>query len=122
MLSLSQNATMRSLVAFVLTALDSSGSLDSSLLPPVADSQPEVAIAYDTIREGAESYTTDEVNFDQLTADEVAHYSHVVIMPSVQRHRLLSLLEQALSLLTPNNPTSASFAFAEYTPVSTWYS
>ena len=51
--------------------------------------------AYDTSREGVESYITDGVNFEQLMGDEVAHvhYFHVVIMPSVQRHRLLSLLE-----------------------------
>ena len=108
-------------------SINNASLMDSSLLPPVADSQTEVAIAYDTIREGAESYTTDEVNFNQLTTDEVAHYSHVVIMPSVQRHRLLSLLEQALSMLTPNNPTSASFDFAEFAeyilfPTKSWYS
>ena len=28
--------------------------------------------------EGAEFYTTDGVNFDQLTADEVADFSHAV--------------------------------------------
>ena len=120
MLSLSQNAAARSLGSFVLTSLDSS----CSVLPPVADPQLVVgeAIVFDTIREGADFDTTDEVNFDQMATDEVANYSHVVIMPSVQRHRLLSLLEQALSLLTPNNPTSASFAASEYIPFSSWYS
>ena len=33
--------------------------------------------------------TTDEVNFDQNETDEVSDYSLVVIMPSVQQHRLL---------------------------------
>ena len=97
MLSVSQSAAVRSLGSFVLTSLDSSMSLDSSssVLPPVADLQPVVgeAIRFDTIREGADFDTTDEVNFDQPTTDEVAHYSHVVIVPSVQRQRLLSLLE-----------------------------
>ena len=81
--------------------MDSLSSLDPLLLSPVADSQPKVGntTAYDTIREGAEHYTTDGVNFEQLIADEVAHYFHVVIMPSVQRHRLLSLLCLSLSRL-----------------------
>ena len=46
------------------------------------------------------------------------------LLTSVQQHRLLSqsLLEQGLSILTPNNPTSASFAAAEFIPFSAWYS
>ena len=51
------------------------------------------AITFDTIREGADFNTTDEVNLDQMTTDEVANYSHVVIMPSVQRHHLTDLLQ-----------------------------
>ena len=75
MLSLTQNAAARSLGSFVLTSLDTSMSLDSSssVPPPVADSQPVVgeAVTFDTIREGADFNTTDEVNFDQMTTDEV---------------------------------------------------
>ena len=33
--------------------------------------------------------TTDEVNFDQMETDAVPGYSLVVIMPSVQQHRLV---------------------------------
>ena len=62
MLSLSQNAAVRSLGSFVLTSLDSSMTLDSSssAVSPVADSQPVVgeAITFDTIREGAGFNTT----------------------------------------------------------------
>ena len=107
MLSLSQNAAARSLGSFVLASLELSMTLGSSSSVPshVADSQPVVgqAITFDTIREGADFdttdavntiregadfNTTDEVNFDQMATDEVANHSHVVIMPSVQRHRL----------------------------------
>ena len=76
---------------------------------------------YGTTREGAEVYTTDGVKngFEQnKIADEFNHYFHVVNLyldifafSGVQQHRLLSLLEQHLSLWMPNNPTSASFVF-----------
>ena len=79
----------RRALGFVVPALDSS----SSVPLPGADPQN----------------TTDEVNFDQMETDEVPYYSLVVIMPSVQQHCLLSLLEQGLSILTLKNPTSASF-------------
>ena len=60
---------------------------------------------YGTTREGAEAYTTDRVksSFEQLIADEFTHYFHVVnlhlfkfVVPSVQQHRLLSLLKQTV--------------------------
>ena len=51
--------------------------------------------------------TTEGVDCDQM--DAVPDYSLAVIIPSTQQHRPLTLLEQGLSILTPNNPTSASF-------------
>ena len=63
--------------------------------------------------------TNEAADYSQMAA----YYSPMVIMPSVQQHRLLSLLEQGLSILTPNNPTSASFAAAaEFIPFSAGYS
>ena len=64
--------------------------------------------------------TTEEINFDQMNA--VPDYSLAVIIPSTQQHRLLSLLEQGLSILTPNNPTSASFPHYGGIPFSLPYS
>ena len=92
----------RRALGFVVQTLDSS----SSVPLPGADPQN----------------TTDEVNFDQMETDEVPDYSLVVTMPSVQENRLLSLLEQGLTILTPNNPTSASFAAYEVIPFSLPYS
>ena len=118
----------------MLASLDSSRTLGSSPSsippsPPVADPQPAVgqAITCDIIRECADFNTTDfnttdEVDIDQVATDEVADYSQVVIIPRVQQRRLLTLLEQGLSMLTPNNPTSASVATAEFIPFSAWYS
>ena len=129
-------------------ALGSSPSVSSPSIPPsppVADPQPAVGQAItcniiqesvdfdttdevnnevNTIREGNDFNTTDEVNTNQVATDEVADYSQVVIMPRVQQRRLLTLLaiEQGLSMLTPNNPTSASFVTAEFIPFSAWYS
>ena len=133
-LSVSQDAASHALGSFVLASFDSSRTLGSSPSsippsPPVADPQPAVgqAITCDIIRECADFNTTDfnttdEVDIDQVATDEVADYSQVVIIPRVQQRRLLTLLEQGLSMLTPNNPTSASFATAEFIPFSAWYS
>ena len=64
--------------------------------------------------------TTEGVAFDQM--DAFPDYSLAVIIPSTQQHRPLTLLEQGLSILTPNNPTSASFAAYEVIPFSLPYS
>ena len=88
--------SVRRALGRIMQAVDSSSlvqALDSSSSVPIPGSDPQ--------------NTTDEVNFDQMETDAVPDYSLVLIMPSVQQHRLLSLLEQGLSILTPNNPTSA---------------
>ena len=101
--------SVRRALSRIMQALDSSSlvqALDFYSSVPIPGSDPQ--------------NTTDEVNFDQMNA--VPDYSLVVIIPSVQQHRLLSLLEQGLSILTPNNPTSASFAHYGVIPFSLPYS
>ena len=61
---------------------------------------------------------TEGFDDDQMEMDAVPDYSFAVIIPSAQQHRLLSLLEQGLSILTPNNPTSASFPHHGTVPFS----
>ena len=105
--------SVRRALGRIMQAFDSSSlvqALDSYSLVPIPGSDPQ--------------NTTDEVNFDQMETDAVPDYSRalVVIIPSVQQHRLLSLLEQGLSILTPNNPTSASFAAYAVIPFSLPYS
>ena len=75
----------------------------------VAEPQPTVGQG-DVIQEGADLNTTNEAtNEAEDTTDEATnkadysqmptHYSQMVIIPSVQQHRLLSLLEQGLSIV-----------------------
>ena len=52
---------------------------------------------------------TEGFDDEQMEMNEVPDYCFVAIIPSHQQHRLLSLLEQGLSIITPNNPNSASF-------------
>ena len=97
--------SVRHTLSRIMQAFDSSSlvqALDSYSLVHIPGSGPQ--------------NTTDEVNLDQMNA--VPDYSLVVIIPSVQQHRLLSLLEQGLSILTPNDPTSQSFAAYEVIPFS----
>ena len=114
MMAFSQNAVYRALDSVALSSLDS-----ASL---VAEPQPTVGQGC-PIQEGADFNTTDEATNEADYSQMPTHYSQMVIIPSVQQHRLLTFLEQGLSILTPNNPTSASFtAAAEFIPFSAWYS
>lgn len=61
---------------------------------------------------------TEEFDDDIMEMNEVPDYCFVAIIPSPQQHRLLSLLEQGLSVITPNNPNSASFPHYGIVPCS----
>ena len=111
MMALSQNAAYRDLDSDALSTLDSASLVD--------EPQPTVGQGY-PIQEGTNFNTTDEADYSQVPTS----YPQMVTITSAQQNRLLSLLEQGLSILTPNNSNSASFTNAEFTPFSSsaWYS
>jgi hypothetical protein len=111
MMALSQNAAYRDLDSDALLSLDSASLVD--------EPQPTVGQGY-PIQEGTNFNTTDEADYSQVPTS----YPQMATITSAQQNRLLSLLEQSLPILTPNNPNSASFTNAEFTPFSfsAWYS
>ena len=133
-LAVSQNAAYQALDSVALSSLNSASlravGSSSSISPCQIVAEPQPAVGQATTcnisQEGAGFNTTDEATNEAEAADYsqmAAHHSQMVIIPSMQQHHLLSLLEQGLSILTPNNLTSALFAAAaEFIPFSVWYS
>ena len=116
MMALSQNAAYRDLDSDARSTLNSASLVD--------EPQPTVGQGY-PIQEGANFNTTDETDYSPDEADYSqvpTSYPQMVTITSAQQNRLLSLLEQGLSILTPNNPTSASFAAYAVMPFSLPYS
>ena len=112
MMARSQNAVYRDLDSAARSTLNSASLVDKP--------QPTVGQGY-PIQEDANFNTADEADFSTGEADYSqvpTSYPQMVTITSAQQNRLLSLLEQSLSILTPNNPNSASFTNAEFIPFS----
>ena len=99
MMALSQNAAYRDLDSDARSTLNSASLVD--------EPQPTVGQGY-PIQEDANFNTTDEADDEADYSQVPTSYPQMVTITSAQQNRLLSLLEQGLSILTPNNPTSAS--------------